>query len=162
MVHFPFYRKNRIMKPIKVLELSEVDRLKLEKGYHNGPTHSFRIRCKSILLKSEGKSALWGNGGLIVPRCWSREHPIHRHCCQSCAHLTVRIVFLAVLVRFPGIGSRKQPNHSRKSYASVLSVLIDSPRSPVSGRNKLVVLSNYRSGCCIARHRSGKKPERSP
>ena len=27
------------MKPIKVLELSEVDRLKLEKGYHNGPTH---------------------------------------------------------------------------------------------------------------------------
>lgn len=57
MVHFPFYRKSRIMKPIKVLELSEVDRLKLEKGYHNGPTHSFRIRCKSILLKSEGKSA---------------------------------------------------------------------------------------------------------
>ena len=45
------------MKPMKVLELSEVDRLKLEKGYHNGPTHSFRIRCKSILLKSEGKSA---------------------------------------------------------------------------------------------------------
>ena len=29
------------MKPIKVLELSEVDRLKLEEGYHNGPTHSF-------------------------------------------------------------------------------------------------------------------------
>ena len=26
MVHFPFYRKSRIMKPIKVLELSEVDR----------------------------------------------------------------------------------------------------------------------------------------
>ena len=31
------------MKPIKVLELSENFRLKLEKGYHNGPTHSFRI-----------------------------------------------------------------------------------------------------------------------
>ena len=45
------------MKPIKVLELSEVDRLKLEKGYHNGPTHNYRIRCKSILLKSSGKSA---------------------------------------------------------------------------------------------------------
>ena len=57
MVHFQFYRKSRIMKPIKVLELSEFDRLKLEKGYHNGPTHSFRIRCKSMLLKSEGKSA---------------------------------------------------------------------------------------------------------
>ena len=45
------------MKPIKVLELTEVDRLKLEKGYYNGPTHKYRIRCKSILLKSEGKSA---------------------------------------------------------------------------------------------------------
>ena len=32
------------MKPIKVLELSEFFRLKLEKGYHNGPTQSFRIR----------------------------------------------------------------------------------------------------------------------
>ncbi len=57
MVHFPFYSKKRIMKPIKVLELLEVDRLKLENGYHNDPTHSFRIRCKSILLKSEGKSS---------------------------------------------------------------------------------------------------------
>ena len=56
MVYFPIYRKSRITKPIKVLKLSEVDRLKLEKGYHNGPTHSFRIRCKSILLKSGGKS----------------------------------------------------------------------------------------------------------
>ena len=45
------------MKPIKVLVLTEVDRLKLEKGYHYGPTHKYRIRCKSILLKSEGKSA---------------------------------------------------------------------------------------------------------
>lgn len=45
------------MKHIKVLELSEADRLKLEKGYHNEPTHNYRIRCKSILLKSSGKSA---------------------------------------------------------------------------------------------------------
>ena len=45
------------MKHIKVFELSEADRLKLEKGYHNGPTHNYRIRCKSILLKSSGKSA---------------------------------------------------------------------------------------------------------
>ena len=34
------------MKPIKVLELSEVDRLKLEKGYHNGPTHSFSYQMQ--------------------------------------------------------------------------------------------------------------------
>ena len=95
---------------------------------------------------------------IVTARCRSRQHSVYCHCCQSCAHLAVRIVFLAVFVRFPSIGSRKQPNHSRKSYASVLSVLIDFPRSPVSGRNKLVVLSNYRSGCCIARPRSGKKP----
>ena len=42
MVHFPFYRKNRIMKPIKVLELSEVDRLKLEKGYHRDARKSVK------------------------------------------------------------------------------------------------------------------------
>lgn len=45
------------MKHIKVLELSEADRLKLEKGYHNSLTHNYRIRCKSILLRSSGKSA---------------------------------------------------------------------------------------------------------
>lgn len=45
------------MKHIKVLELSEANRLKLEKGYHNGLTHNYRIRCKSILLRSSGKSA---------------------------------------------------------------------------------------------------------
>lgn len=32
------------MKPIKALELSEVNRLKSEKGYHNDHTHCFRIR----------------------------------------------------------------------------------------------------------------------
>lgn len=45
------------MKHIKVLELSETDRFKLEIGSHNGSTHNYRIRCKSILLKSFGKSA---------------------------------------------------------------------------------------------------------
>lgn len=37
------------MKHIQVLELSDADRLKLEKGYHNVPTHNYRIRYKSIL-----------------------------------------------------------------------------------------------------------------
>ena len=40
------------MKHIKVLELSEADRLKLEKGYHNGPTHNYRIRCKVSIQKT--------------------------------------------------------------------------------------------------------------
>ena len=33
------------MKPIKILELSEVNHLKSEKDYHNDPTLSFHIRC---------------------------------------------------------------------------------------------------------------------
>lgn len=45
------------MKHIKVLELTEAVRLKLEKDYQNDPTHNYRIKCKSILLKSSGKSA---------------------------------------------------------------------------------------------------------
>ena len=45
------------MKHIKVLELTEADRLKLEKDYQNDPTHNYRIKCKSILLKSSGKYA---------------------------------------------------------------------------------------------------------
>lgn len=45
------------MNKIKVLKLTDTDRLKLESGYHNGLTHNYRIRCKSILLKSLGKSA---------------------------------------------------------------------------------------------------------
>ena len=54
MAHFSFYRKSRIMKPIKVLELSEVDRLKLEKGYHNVtlPTH---ISLSSAIMLHETK-----------------------------------------------------------------------------------------------------------
>lgn len=43
------------MRKLK-LELSEVDRLKLEKGYHNGCTHKYRIRCKAILLVADGKT----------------------------------------------------------------------------------------------------------
>ena len=35
------------MKHIKVLELTEADRLKLEKDYQNDPTHNYRIKCKS-------------------------------------------------------------------------------------------------------------------
>lgn len=38
-----------------MLELSKTNRLKLEKGYHNGLTHNYRIKYKSILLKSSGK-----------------------------------------------------------------------------------------------------------
>jgi len=42
---------------ITTLKLSESERIQLEKGYHLGETHCFRIRCKSILLKSQGETA---------------------------------------------------------------------------------------------------------
>ena len=39
------------------LELSEVQRLELEKGYRKGERHCFRMRCLALLLKAEGLSA---------------------------------------------------------------------------------------------------------
>ena len=73
MVHFPFYRKSRIIKPIKVPELSEVDCLKLDIGYYNGPTHSFHIRCQSILLNIV-RTGSW--------RLWVRTYSWIIHICK--------------------------------------------------------------------------------
>lgn len=42
----------------EVQKLSEVERLKLEKGYVYGLTSRYRTRCKAILLFSEGYSPL--------------------------------------------------------------------------------------------------------
>ena len=39
------------------LELSEAQRLELEKGYRMGEKHCFRMRCLALLLKAEGLSA---------------------------------------------------------------------------------------------------------
>ena len=39
------------------LELSEAQRLELERGYHRGEKHCFRMRCLAVLLKAEGLSA---------------------------------------------------------------------------------------------------------
>lgn len=41
------------MGKIKTIELNESQRKVLEKGYREGKTHSYRMRCKIILLKSE-------------------------------------------------------------------------------------------------------------
>ena len=45
------------MGKIKRIELSETERHKLEIGYKEGQTHCYRMRCKVILLKSEGLSS---------------------------------------------------------------------------------------------------------
>lgn len=45
------------MRRIKVIELSEEQRQALEHEYRTGKTHSYRQRCKGVLLKSEKRSS---------------------------------------------------------------------------------------------------------
>lgn len=45
------------MGRIKVVELSEAERRALEHEYRMGKTHSYRQRCKGVLLKSEKRSS---------------------------------------------------------------------------------------------------------
>lgn len=45
------------MGRIKVVELSESQRQALERAYRTGRTHSYRQRCKGVLLKSEKRSS---------------------------------------------------------------------------------------------------------
>ena len=45
------------MGKAKVLELTEAQRLELERGFRLGEKHCFRMRCRAVLLKSDGLSA---------------------------------------------------------------------------------------------------------
>jgi transposase len=45
------------MGKIKTVELTRAQRTALEKGYHAGESHAFRVRCQMILLKSERRTA---------------------------------------------------------------------------------------------------------
>lgn len=45
------------MGRIKVIELSEHQRQELEREHREGKTHSYRQRCKGVLLKSEKRSS---------------------------------------------------------------------------------------------------------
>ena len=42
------------MAKIKVIELTEQQRLQLEEGFRQGKSHAYRMRCRAILLKSSG------------------------------------------------------------------------------------------------------------
>jgi putative transposase len=44
------------MKQIKTIELTPDQIKELEKGFKRGSSHCFRIRCLSILLRSEGRN----------------------------------------------------------------------------------------------------------
>ena len=45
------------MGKIKTLELTKAQRTALEKGYREGSSHSFRVRCQMILLKSDQRTS---------------------------------------------------------------------------------------------------------
>ena len=45
----------------KVLELTEAERLALEKGFRLGEKHCFRMRCRAVLLKADGSVNAWVN-----------------------------------------------------------------------------------------------------
>lgn len=45
------------MGKIKTIELTSVQRLELEYGFRHGSSHCFRMRCRAVLLKSDGLSS---------------------------------------------------------------------------------------------------------
>src|SRR5215210_6268547 len=45
------------MGKIKTLELTKAQRAALERGYREGASHSFRVRCQMILLKSDQRTS---------------------------------------------------------------------------------------------------------
>jgi len=45
------------MGKIKILTLTDAERFSLEEGFRNGCSHCFRMRCRAVLLKSNGFSS---------------------------------------------------------------------------------------------------------
>lgn len=45
------------MGKIKTLELTPMQQSALGKGYRNGSSHGFRMRCRAVLLKAQGLSS---------------------------------------------------------------------------------------------------------
>lgn len=46
------------MGKTKVIQLSDEQRAELEKGYRSGKSHTFRLRCQMVLLKSEKRTSV--------------------------------------------------------------------------------------------------------
>lgn len=42
---------------IKVIQLTDEQRLQLEEGFRQGKSHAYRMRCRTILLKAKGLSS---------------------------------------------------------------------------------------------------------
>ena len=48
------YKRSTTIGKIKIIELTNKERLQLEEVFRRGKSHSFRMRCRAILLKSNG------------------------------------------------------------------------------------------------------------
>ncbi len=46
------------MGKTKVIEMNDEQRSELEKGYRTGKSHTFRLRCQMVLLKSEKRTSV--------------------------------------------------------------------------------------------------------
>ena len=46
------HKKDTTIAKIKVIELTDQQRLELEGGFRNGNSHVYRMRCREILLES--------------------------------------------------------------------------------------------------------------
>lgn len=46
--------KHTVIAKIKVIQLTDAERLQLEDDFRNGKSHAYRMRCLVILLKSKG------------------------------------------------------------------------------------------------------------
>lgn len=68
------------MGKIKTVELTKPQRTALEKGYREGESHAFRVRCQMILLKSEGRTSAEVAGILggceVVVNNWLKRYEL--------------------------------------------------------------------------------------
>jgi transposase len=68
------------MGKIKTIELTKPQRTALEKGYREGESHAFRVRCQMILLKSEGRTSAEVAGILggceVVVNNWLKRYEL--------------------------------------------------------------------------------------
>lgn len=68
------------MGKIKTVELTKAQRTALEKGYREGASHAFRVRCQMILLKSEGRTSAEVAGILggceVVVNNWLKRYEL--------------------------------------------------------------------------------------
>ena len=46
------------MARIKIVQLTDKQRLQVEEGFRNGQGHAFRMRCRVVLLKAKGLTSI--------------------------------------------------------------------------------------------------------